>query len=433
MRLTLISHASVLIGTGNGGPTLWTDPWLFGTAFNDSWSLCPPAVWDPRWLAGITHVWISHEHPDHFHVRTLKSLPIEFKRRVTLLFQEQPQSPLPRRLRELGFQHIVLLAHRRRHSLGSGCFAYCYREGPLNSCLAVGSGDQVVLDVNDARLSRRDCRTIHSDLGPPAVILNQFSLAGYSGEADRDAHLPRRAREVLGHLSDTHRELQAKVTVPFASFVRFCQSDNDYMNAHANSVGVAEAFMRARGQSVAVLAPGDTLEVGAPHRSAPAIARLGTARAACLAAPLGRAPTVPITEIAAAFHALTAQLHEHYPAVLLRRLRPVRVQIPDLSTQVVFSIEQDRLEEVAGGLPDLAIHSQPLHFAFAHPFGLQTLGVSARLQLFRNARNWRRHRILFALNQAGLPLAPFSAALHTLSTALPSLLPHLLRRLRDLE
>ena len=42
MSVTLVSHASVVIDTGS--VRIWTDPWLFGKAFNDSWLLLVPAA-----------------------------------------------------------------------------------------------------------------------------------------------------------------------------------------------------------------------------------------------------------------------------------------------------------------------------------------------------------------------------------------------------
>ena len=39
-------------------------------------------------------------------------------------------------------------------------------------------------------------------------------------------------------------------------------------------------------------------------------------------------------------------------------------------------------------------------------YGIQTLGVSARYTLIKNFPNWRKHRILFSLNNAELYLKP---------------------------
>jgi UDP-MurNAc hydroxylase len=433
VKLTLVSHASVIIETADA--RVWTDPWLFGTAFNESWTLCPAAVWDPVQLERIQFIWISHEHPDHFHLPTLRSLPESFKQRVTVLYQQGGSDQIALRLSELGFKTLVELQHRQRHSLGAESWAYSYREGPLNACLAVGDGTRVMLDVNDARLGRRDCALLRKDLGPPAVVLNQFSLAGYGGAAEREQRLPELARQHLESLSEVHRWLGAEVTVPFASFVRFAQGDNAYMNAHATHIGDAAQLLRDRGQGVAILAPGDSWVVGEPCDALAAIERIERGREACLAQPLLTSPPVPLQEIAPAFEALVADLRRHYPASLLRQLRPVRVAIPDLNTQIVFSVPDGTLAESSGGQPDLEINSEPLCFAFSHHFGMQTLGVSARLKLLRNARNWHRHRILLSLQQAGVHLRPWPSAGALLKAVprFPANLRHLARRLRSME
>ena len=57
------------------------DPWLFGTTYYGSWQLHPDPVFD---LADLnpTAIIITHPHPDHFHLETLKrinpNLPIYF-------------------------------------------------------------------------------------------------------------------------------------------------------------------------------------------------------------------------------------------------------------------------------------------------------------------------------------------------------------------
>jgi L-ascorbate metabolism protein UlaG (beta-lactamase superfamily) len=84
MEICLISHASVVI---RSDISIWTDPWLIGKAFNDSWSLLPPAAMDDSLFDEIDYVFISHEHPDHFHIPTLRSLTESFKKLITILYQ----------------------------------------------------------------------------------------------------------------------------------------------------------------------------------------------------------------------------------------------------------------------------------------------------------------------------------------------------------
>jgi UDP-MurNAc hydroxylase len=78
MRVTF-GHASVKCEVGD--VSLWSDRWLKGEAFNESWSLYPQSVLRDEDLARVTHVWISHEHPDHLSILTIKALPAERKAR----------------------------------------------------------------------------------------------------------------------------------------------------------------------------------------------------------------------------------------------------------------------------------------------------------------------------------------------------------------
>src|SRR5690606_28781721 len=65
MQIEWVNHASFVVR--HEQVALISDPWLFGTAFDDGWSLLSPTRFRPEDFATLTHVWVSHEHPDHFH------------------------------------------------------------------------------------------------------------------------------------------------------------------------------------------------------------------------------------------------------------------------------------------------------------------------------------------------------------------------------
>src|SRR5579871_5750978 len=117
MEIRFVSHASVIVKTCN--TAIWTDPWLFGKAFNESWSLFPDAHFLSDWLDFIDFIWISHEHPDHFHIPTLRSLPEEFKKRVTVLYQKNNSNKLPDALRKFGYKNIILLPHGKFYRIAT--------------------------------------------------------------------------------------------------------------------------------------------------------------------------------------------------------------------------------------------------------------------------------------------------------------------------
>ena len=131
MKIRLISHACVLIDTG--GARILSDPWFFSKAFNESWSLFPEPAIDTSLLDSVHYLWISHEHPDHFHMPTLKSFPQAFKERVTVLFQLNNSDKVPDALRKIGFKRIERLPHRRRVLLPDGSSVYSYQSGVMDS------------------------------------------------------------------------------------------------------------------------------------------------------------------------------------------------------------------------------------------------------------------------------------------------------------
>jgi hypothetical protein len=401
MRIQLVSHASVILDSGNA--RIWTDPWLFSKVFNDSWTMSVPPAWDPRLLDEIDYIWISHEHPDHFNVPTLKSLPAPFKERVKVLFQRKNTEKIFTALRGLGYRNLESLPNREMVTLPGGTQLYCYQVGIMDSCLAVRRGGATVFNINDAKINRRDCRLILNDLGSVDVLLNQFSLAGYNGYLDYAKHLPPWAAADLVNMEANHRDLGAKVTIPFASFIYFSCEDNRHLNRFHNT---PRDVHRRFGDACVVLYPGDSWTVGALHDPEPALRCFDEAHAQLENLPYDAPKRVELTDIRRAFDSAAEQFHQRYPHAILRLLQPVSVRIPDLDLAVRFSIARGTFETVDADETDLIVHSQPLHFAFRWPWGVQTLGVSARYFVRRNYRNWRWHRILFSLHNGELYLKP---------------------------
>jgi len=382
MRIRFINHACVLIESQD--VKILTDPWFSGKAFNESWSLLVEMEVDPSIFDAIDYLWISHEHPDHFHIPTLRSLPDSFKQRVTVLFQENNSGKMFDAFRKLGFPRHRALPHRTQVSLTDRTRVYCYQVGQMDSALAVSSGNQVVLDVNDAEMNARDCRIVRSDLGGIDTVLNQFSIAGYDGRCDYEERLSELASKILHNVSENHRDLGAKVTIPIASMIYFSSVENRYINRFANSPNACARFLEEHGQQGVVLYPGDTYEVDRPHDSSRARLLYSDLYAKLESLSCDKSPIVSLDVIEAAFRKRVADLRDKYPRLLLRRLQAMTVRIPDLQCCVRFSISGEQFEILEESKQaDLEIASQPLYYCFAHPFGMQTLGVSARLILSR--------------------------------------------------
>jgi UDP-MurNAc hydroxylase len=402
MKARLISHASILIKAGD--VQVLCDPWQMGTAFNGSWKLIAPA--DPlgAQLDAITHVWISHEHPDHFHIPTLASLPADFKERVTVLFQHNHSDKMVQALKgKLGFKTVVTLPHRKFVSIAPGVEVYCFHSRQLDSALAVRHGREVVLNLNDCECSETDLAQISSDLGRIDHLFNQFSIAGSEGA---EAAVRANAAEVKANYIRDAKMLGVSAVTPFASFVRFCMEDNAWMNGFANRPRDIVAAMEGQAARSVVMAPGNEIEIGQSWDNGAALRFWDDAYAAAAHVAPDASPIVPAAKIETAFHALAAKVKAKYSALLLAALQPVVFRVPDLDQTWKMDFKTGRFEAAAAGeAAHLEILSQPLHFALAYPFGVQTLGVSGRYKLLDGAGNWVKHRFLFALNNAEIYLS----------------------------
>lgn len=407
MHIRFVGHASIVVRTAD--LCLWTDPWLSGKVFNDSWMLHPQPVFSETQLQDIDYLFISHEHPDHFHIPTLQALPDAFKKRVIILYQQKGSSKIFPVLKNLGFKDMRAIPHRQRVELTSRTSVYSYQVGGVDSLLAITCKEtgQVILNANDAGLSSVDCSLIRRDLGKVDVLLNQFSMAGSNGPAHPHVDLPRVAQRVLSDMLDTHSKLDAKITIPFASFFYFCCEDNKFMNVHANTPRDVVNYFHQRGKMVVVLFPGDAYDLSGPPPTKTALKNYDAAKKTLENNAYDPIKTISYSDIETAFAAFAKHLHNKFPSLLLRRLKPVALRIPDIGITVEFSLSRGYMKHIEEETAiDLTINSQPLFFALTRSYGFQTLGVSARYAVLRKQRNWRLHRILFSLNSAELYLKP---------------------------
>jgi UDP-MurNAc hydroxylase len=228
MKVRFISHASILVETN--GLSILSDPWLSGKVFNNGWALVSPA--DTPDFSAITHVWISHEHPDHFHFPSLKAIPDADKERITILYQRHASPRVVDAIRKMGFTRIVELPLYRWHRLPAGVEVYCGSSGAMDSFLAIRDGDQCLLNMNDSVFIPEQLRYIKRQIGDVSILFTQFSFANWVGNDHDETHSA--ARKIEQFKSQIHI-FRPTYTVPFASFCYFCSAENSRQNAWANT------------------------------------------------------------------------------------------------------------------------------------------------------------------------------------------------------
>jgi len=401
MQISMIGHSTATIA-GQGFHVL-CDPWLSGRVFNNGWGLSPEPVFDRAELDRIDHLWISHEHPDHLHFPTLKDFPDAFKQRVIVLYQQNNSDKVWGALGKLGYRNFRAIPHATEQPLGTGgASLMVYQHRHLDSALALRDSSGKVVNLNDAELTRDDCRTLRKAFGDFDVVMRQFSIAGYEGVPTL---VPAQLAAVLRTLVEHHRWLGARATIPFASFMHFCRPDNAALNGGVNTALDAKAALDRHGLHAHLMFPGRTRtldEITAGEGDVEAFERFYATRQFEID-PCD--PVTPLETLQAAFRATVSAWRSKFPAVLVNRIGAVPVRVLDHDRNYVMDFRTGEFTATAGPAI-LHVNSQPLHFAFSTPFGIQTLGVSGRYGLTHLSRGWKLVRILSSLYNAELYLRP---------------------------
>lgn len=196
MRVQFISSACTLLE--HEGIRILTDPWLTEGIYYGSWYHYPlPALTIKDFQKGVDYIYISHIHPDHCDVETLKQLP----RTIPILIHDYQEKFLFNLLKRVGFDRVIELGHERPYYFSDdfhveilaadncdpakcGRWFGCHRlNHPTKTTqidsLAVFSGSgQVVVNTNDCPfdLAQSVCKYILSKYSSI-----DFLLVGYSG------------------------------------------------------------------------------------------------------------------------------------------------------------------------------------------------------------------------------------------------------------
>lgn len=132
----------------DGRPVLATDPWLTGTCYFGSWGLDRPLTDDELKLVQASeYIWISHGHPDHFHVPSLKLLRPDQK----ILLPDHYSSDIKDYLIKHGFP-VEVMAYRQWKQLSPGIRALCLDNENQDAILIIEAGDSLIVDLNDSPL-----------------------------------------------------------------------------------------------------------------------------------------------------------------------------------------------------------------------------------------------------------------------------------------
>lgn len=378
-----INHASFILSCGD--VRLITDPWLFGRAFNDGWAHLSESAMSMDDFRDVTHIWFSHEHPDHFSPPVLQRIAERDRARIQVIFQETLDRKVVRHCQTLGFTVHELPTHEW-FTLSPDVRVMCGKVPYIDSWLLIDAGGKRILNANDCVVDGAGIASeIAAHTGDVDVLLTQFSYANWIGNPGDVGERRAAAREKLHRVQLQVDAFRPRFVIPFASMVYFCHAENAYLNDMMNSVRDAHDFIQsATPASPVVLYPGDCWEVGSPHDSERSLARYDCD------GDLTRKNFV--TSSSVAFEDL-ARLSQSYGERIrrannrlmmwgmhlppLRYFQPVVFRLQDLNTTVSFAFSTG-LSVTPDAVPDVTLGSQSLAYAFQFDWGYETLEVNGR-------------------------------------------------------
>ncbi len=385
--LLWVNHASFVFSYAD--VHLITDPWLFGSAFHHGWDLLSPTQFTLADFRNITHIWFSHEHPDHFVPAVLQQIPVESRRAITVLFQETKDQKVVNYCRSLEFR-IQELPHHGWHQLAPTLRVMCGKVPYFDSWLLIETDRGKILNANDCVVDGEGiAQEIFKQTGPVDLLLTQFSYANWIGNpADVDARRAS-AREKLRRVKLQIDTFQPKQTIPFASFVYFSHADNVYLNDAMNTVRDAATLIADETASEpVVLYPGEMWEIGQPHANAATLARYDDDYALATK-PLHQTESVTIEQLQHLSQQYIARMQRKNSKLFMRLMRlpplryfqPFTLYLTDLAETVRFDFRHglQRVDSPAENV-DIRLASESLAYVFQHDWGYDTLEVNGRFR-----------------------------------------------------
>lgn len=216
------AHACVEIQCGT--KRLVTDPWLIGPAFTRGWWLMhePPSDWLER-IASADAIYISHSHPDHLNVHTLKRLA-SVNPNIAIVLPQFEQTVCERIVKGCGFTNITCVPFATWTPFGVNGRFMILPDGTSNddSALFIEYKGHRVLNVVD-------CTNANRGIIPSPVDVVMRSFGGgatgypvcwgelYSEQTIRERIYKNRKQLAL-RVAETVKQTQAEVFIPIASY-----------------------------------------------------------------------------------------------------------------------------------------------------------------------------------------------------------------------
>ena len=235
-NIIFLNHASFIIEFK--GVKILNDPFLFGSAFNNGWNLIVE-VDHEKILKGITHIFFSHEHPDHFSIPFLKSIPSDKRGEITIIYQETYDKRVKDFCEKLGYKFLEF-ENLKETKIIDDLYITIGKVPFYDSWINYRLNNKNILNVNDCVFENKNIlSSIKKLLKNIDILFTQFSYANFIPEKDQ----VNQAINCLNNIKLQDRILGPNYIIPFASYIYFSHHENYFMNKNINTIKTAYNFI----------------------------------------------------------------------------------------------------------------------------------------------------------------------------------------------
>ncbi|NNC83733.1 MAG: MBL fold metallo-hydrolase [Flavobacteriales bacterium] len=381
MHIEWVNHASFILEYKD--LRLITDPWIEGRVFNQSWGLLAETSFNYDDFSSITHIWFSHEHPDHFFPPNIKKIPAEIRENITVLFQSTIDEKVSDFCKKLGFKEVIEIKDEVPYPLTEHVVIRIGKVvNDTDSWLHIQTPDFTVMNLNDCTFSEKDLDTLARRIGRVDLLLTQFSFAKWIGNRTDEIGMQSHARKKLDEIGHHIRAFRPTFTIPFASFVWFCHEDNFHFNAFANRIDMIQQHIDDLESRAVVLYPGDRWKVGEGFEgSEKAIERYMADHAALAHRELTTFDSVSEEELKRLADRFIEKSLDRNSTRKLTSYRPLRAHLTDKNEVYSLSYRNGfQKVDLAAEDADISFHSQNLSYCLSHDWGFNTILIAGTFQ-----------------------------------------------------
>ncbi len=390
-NIKFVNHASVLISDDNTG--LLTDPWYEGNILNEGWSLLyennESDIYEV--LNKTTHIWISHEHPDHFSVNFfLKYRELILKRDIKIIFQNTKDKRVVSFLRSKSY-HVHELNNSEIFKLDKDFEIQIQKFGFYDSALIINLKGKKIINLNDCIIENEtETRGFAKKYGPADILLTQFSYAAWKGGKSNIDWRSNAAREKIDRITEQLNQLSCNELIPFASFNYFSNSENFYMNDKINTPMHVKNIIEARNKNinVTVMKPLEAQDTYNLNQKKDSLLFWKNIYENINVLPKLSYKNLEFNELKLNFENYQKKIFKNNSKIFMLCIslipwinifKKINIYLYDLNTTVRYSIFSE-LQICKENKYDVVMHSRSLNFIFLNDFGYDTLTANGNFE-----------------------------------------------------